>query len=213
MPAKKAFWWRPEDGWRNFGDEISAAILNELGFPVELAALPESEIILGGSILSHYMGEYDPGAAVWGPGINILEPITGLKVLAVRGRITAQYVEGDPVLGDPGLLTPLAFPRPPVRYGVGVVRHWSDKNEYPWADIVIDATEEVHTVIEKIASCRTICATSLHGLIVATAYGIPCMRLEKDDLYFKHKWADFQTALEKPLPQVQTDLIHALEKV
>ena len=38
------------------------------------------------------------------------------------------------------------------------------------------------TVINKISSCRVVLSSSLHGLIVADSYGIPNMRIARDDV-------------------------------
>jgi pyruvyltransferase len=84
------------------------------------------------------------------------------------------------VYGDPALLVPLWF-WPDVRrtHEVGIViRH----SEHLWRDAVtpdgpvriIDfGSADLEAVTREILSCRTIISSSLHGLVIADAYGIP----------------------------------------
>ena len=117
-------------------------------------------------------------------------------------------------MGDLGLLASRIWHKEPARYNVGVVRHYVDKNEYPFADIVIDATEPAEDVIKKISSCRVILSSSLHGIIVADSYGIPNMRIARDDVITGDwKWMDHKTALIKPISDIQDELLEAIAKL
>lgn len=205
-----AVWAWSKPGVANFGDELGPALLGRLGYRVRRVSLPEADLVACGSV-THLLGDTRPGCILWGTGsmrTGAAIP-SHVDVLALRGALTA---DGRQVpLGDPGLLVPQLWPRPPQRHHIGVVRHYVDGNSYPWADIVIDATSPVDEVIAAIGCCATVASSSLHGLIVAHAYGIPAMRLPHPRVGGGDwKWADHLTALDRPLGSIQRDLVEAL---
>lgn len=209
-----AYWWRPRSGPHNFGDELGAIILRKLGYKVKRVAFAKADVLLTGTMLDP-AEEKNPNATVIGTGSgHTHEAVHNFNVLAVRGRLSAETLKVDVPLGDLGLLASRMWHKEPTRYNVGVVRHYVDKNEYPFADIVIDATEPADEVIKKISSCRVILSSSLHGIIVADSYGIPNMRLARDDVITGDwKWMDHKTALIKPIADIQDELLEAIAKL
>ena len=208
----KAWWWRPRKR-KNFGDEISALMLKKMGYKVKRVALEKADLVLGGTIMDTVDKRAKDGVAIWGAGVAWEhEAENRFNILAMRGKLSANTYGVDVPLGDPGLLTSLFYARDVPKYDIGVVRHYVDKEEYPWADIVIDATEPVETVIRKISQCRTICSSSLHGVIVANSFGIPAMRIYNEEVISGNvKWNDYQTALTQGIAQVQVQLVRAIE--
>lgn len=209
-----AYWWRPRKKPYNFGDELGAIILTKLGYKVRRVALAKADVVLTGTVLD--MAEVQkPDVTVLGAGSGYThKPDHGFRVLALRGKLTARNLKGRPALGDLGLLASRMWPKAPAKYNIGVVRHYVDQDRYPYADIVIDATEPPETVIAKISSCRVILSSSLHGLIVADSYGIPNMRIARDDVITGNwKWLDYKTAFTKPLNDIQDDLLAAVAKL
>lgn len=194
--------WAWSEGVRNFGDELGPVILSRLGHPVErVDDISEANIVTIGSLMEHAAIHARPGTVVWGSGVMYGDLLAAahLDVRAVRGRITAHALGVDVPLGDPGCLVPYLWHRPPPRYGVGVVRHYMDTRDYPWADLVIDARGDVDEVIEQIGSCRRVASSSLHGLIVADAWGIPTMRLHHPEVAGGDvKWADWISGAGDP---------------
>lgn len=209
-----AYWWRPRKAPYNFGDELGAAILRKLGFTVKRVSFKKAEVLLTGTILDA-AAERCPSAVVLGSGSgHTHEPEHSFTVLAVRGRLTANTLKVDAPLGDLGLLASRIWAKEPAKYDIGVVRHYVDKEEYEFADIVIDATEKPEDVVSKISSCRVILSSSLHGCIVADSYGIPNMRIARDDvLTGDWKWIDHKTAMVKPVVDIQDDLLKAMGKL
>lgn len=207
----KAWWWRPRKG-KNFGDEIGALMLKKMGYKVKRVALEKADFAILGTVLGTVSERAADGCVLWGVGDSWENEVENrFDVAAVRGRLTANNLGVDTVLGDPGLLVSRFYPKQPPRYNVGVVRHYVDDREYPWADIVIDAMEPVEDVINKISSCRTIISSSLHGIIVADSYGIPTMRIYHPDVISgDFKWMDYQSAFDRPLVQIQDELIGAI---
>lgn len=206
-----AYWWRPRKGPHNFGDELGAVILRKLGFKVHRVSFAKAHYLLTGTMLDPAEAK-NPNVTVVGTGSGFThEAEHNFRVLALRGKLTADTLGVDAVLGDLGLLASRIWTKEPALYNVGVVRHYVDQDEYPFADIVIDASEPVEQVIKKISSCRVILSSSLHGCIVADSYGIPNMRIARDDVITGNwKWMDHKTALIKPISDIQDDLIRAL---
>lgn len=207
----KAYWWRMPGEPHNFGDELGAVILRKLGFKVRRTSFENAEYLLTGTVLDP-AEEKTPNAIVIGSGSGHTHDAEhNFKVLAVRGKLTADCLKVDVPLGDLGLLASRIWTKEPAQYDIGVVRHYVDQDEYPFADIVIDATEPVEDVIKKISSCRVIMSSSLHGIIIADSYGIPNMRISRDDVITGDwKWLDHKSALVKPLNDVQDALLEVL---
>jgi hypothetical protein len=129
---------------------------------------------------------------------------TELVVHAVRGRRTAAALREKGIsvpeaYGDPVWFLPKIFRDPGVKtWDLGVIVHISEL-EAPDAQALVKAAiaryrippefaERVRIIntytpatidglrekTEEIVSCRRILSTSLHGLVIAEAYGIPC---------------------------------------
>lgn len=210
-----AYWWRPRKAPWNFGDELGAIILRELGYKVKRVAFTKADVLLTGTMLDPAENK-NPNAIVIGTGSGHTHKSKhNFKILAVRGKLTAKTLRAGKVpLGDLGLLASRIWTKEPAKYNIGVVRHYVDDNKYPFADIVIDATEKPEEVVHKISSCRVILSSSLHGLIVADSYGIPNVRLARSDVITGDwKWIDHKTALVKPIPDIQDDLLQAIGKL
>lgn len=175
---RKTYWWRRLP---NFGDELNWFILKQLGVPTEWAAPADAELVIVGSILEHLPQRW--AGTVCGAGQlheDTRVDLSHARVLALRGKLTAERVTGLPthtkvVLGDPGLLVPRWVPQPAAKYELGIVPHWSDKTlhqRYPYGHL-IDPTQPPEQVVAEIARCKRIISSSLHGIVVADAYGIP----------------------------------------
>lgn len=190
--------WAWRDDVCNFGDELGPHLLTRLGYRVtRVRSIADADLFASGSLLEMVAGQARPGAVVWGSGLMYGSPIdvTGLDIRAVRGRLTAEAIGSDAALCDPGSVVPYLYDRPKVRAAIGVVRHFVDKNSYPWADVVIDASRPVDEVIAAIGSCDRIASSSLHGLIVAAAWAIPTIRLHHDGVAGGNfKWSDWFTS-------------------
>ncbi|MGH6900610.1 MAG: hypothetical protein ACREJ5_29340 [Geminicoccaceae bacterium] len=99
--------------------------------------------------------------------------LTAATVLGLRGPLTASRCgvgESVPFF-DPALLI-----HPPTSPGslVGVVPHYADQSlaREVRGDIVIDMTADIDRVIDDVARCGLVHTSSLHGAILADAFGI-----------------------------------------
>lgn len=135
-----------------------------------------------------------PEVWVWGTGfIDYAEKDQpffkrGMRFCAVRGELSRRRAEKllgrrlDIPTGDAGILASELIDVPAEKtWDVGVVPHICDINEPSAADlagtfensILIDLREDPYEVLRKIAACRVIISSSLHGLIAADSFGIP----------------------------------------
>lgn len=205
----KSYWWNDQP---NFGDEIGHMILENLGYTVQWSTIEEADILTTGTILNIANGRNKEGCIVWGAGATDHDIQNTFDVRAVRGQITNDKLGTLVPTGDPALLAPLFWNQANKQYRLGVVRHYIDKRDYPMADIVIDAGQPVADVIRQITSCEFIISSSLHGFILATAYDIPAMRAPHPEVVTGDwKWADFLTSLDRPIKQIQQQLLDALK--
>jgi pyruvyltransferase len=211
------WWFRPSAGTTNFGDELGPQIVTRLGYEVHRVPLEQADLVGCGSILGIVDAKAKPGTIVWGSGL--IMPTDNMRakrfnVKAVRGVISARRLGVEVPLGDPGILVPLLWPRKVnPRHRIGVIPHYVDKNRYAWADKVINPKSPVDQVIEEIQSCHTIASSSLHGLIIAEAYGIPAVRLYHPKVVGdEFKWVDYMSAFAgTSMSEAQRGLIRALE--
>lgn len=181
-----AYWWQG-DGFKNFGDQLTPYLLEKLSHRPVVRATRKAKrpyIAAVGSILEHVR---EP-ATIWGSGIirrdSVLKRprrITAVRGPATRERLLELGYETPAVFGDPALLLPYIYqPRPRERMPVGIVPYCFDfeevRREAPPGVPVIDVKRPVEEVIDAICSCRRIISSSLHGVIVAHAYGIPAVQ-------------------------------------
>ncbi len=174
----RAYWFT---GFPNFGDQSSASVIEwATGVPVTWVKPSHKGKVLGvGSILQHALAPRDH---VWGSGLirdRKIVPPPAVTFLAVRGPLTRRNLAADvpEIYGDPAILLPNFHNRPvEKRYSVGIVPHYRDYSavvEDDPAIMVINVAQPWKKVVDAIRSCDLIVSSSLHGLIVAEAYGIP----------------------------------------
>lgn len=132
---------------------------------------------------------------IWGSGyINENQKFRGGIVYAVRGKYTNEKLKkdgfnGTSVYGDPALLIPLFIsPSKTKDTDIAIIPHWSEtdyfKERYGKKYKIIDLrTTNIKQVISEITSCSKILSTSLHGIIVSHAYGIPALWIRHNLLH------------------------------
>ncbi|MDH5835575.1 polysaccharide pyruvyl transferase family protein [Luteimonas kalidii] len=200
------YWWRPKDGRINTGDQLSrdivSCVLALRGHSLLDARATRRRLLAIGSIL-HFARS---GDAVWGSGVNgkvdqNLHRFETLDVRAVRGPGTRRFlhergVAVPEVYGDPGLLMPLFFPASLLDGGqrrpVVVVPHF---NEPPakyrgHADLVWPDCPPV-TFVRRLLGAGLVVSSSLHGLVLAEAYGIPAVYLDWGNGEDRFKYDDY----------------------
>lgn len=177
----KTFVWRPTQG-RNFGDELGPLIVERLtGAKPNLETStswflrdkPNQRLMTVGSVIEWCLA----GNVVWGSGIRSFQwPGHKIDVRGVRGPLTRLYLQDKnihvpEVFGDPALLLPKLFPEivKTDEIPLTTVRHLDDKQVG-----TIKATDHPLHVMQTIRNSLFVESSSLHGLILADAWGIPC---------------------------------------
>lgn len=128
---------------------------------------------------------------IWGAGfMNRKDKFKGGRTFAVRGKLTDLKLQDDgfpevKVYGDPALLLPLWLKFDvKKRHKLGIIPHWKEvdyfKEKYGTKFHIIDLrTKDIEKVVEEIVECEYVLSTSLHGIIVAHAYMIPALWIQK----------------------------------
>lgn len=149
---------------------------------------------------SHYAHRERP-LYIWGMGFirqdsEDLPPRSGVEYLLVRGELSRRRLEKslgramDIPTGDAGLLAPRLLDAPvEKRHRLGVIPHYREQEDgrirrlasLSEDSTVIDLMAPPLDVVRQIASCELILSSSLHGLIVADAFGIPNVYVRASD--------------------------------
>ena len=177
---------------------------------------------------------------IWGAGIidevKSLR-IKPLRVYAVRGPLTRkklleQGVKCPEVYGDPALLISRYYkPNIKKKYSIGFIPHRSNLETIQ--DFTVDGTplskrndilvidlthyDNWTDIIDQMCSCENIISGSLHGLVMAEAYGIPNLWIEfgKPLIGGHFKFHDFFLSInrDRESPYLIEDFNLTLKKV
>lgn len=170
----RAYWARAGN---NFGDVLTPLLFDRLlGIRLEWVEREDAELFAVGSIAELIPRGYT--GLVIGSGCMFEEAIEldGARVLALRGVLTARLAGlHPPLLADLGLLAPDLLERPPLDRDlpIGTVRAGGDPR--PPMGVALDPSGDPLVMIATAARCERIVSSSLHGLILADALGIPNM--------------------------------------
>lgn len=215
------YWW---DETANFGDWIGPwlismktgkIVVNSRG----IGQVPNTVFSVG-SVL-HHLKDIEGTADVWGSGLikpldlrnswKLKKKIKKVKFLGVRGRLTQAELQKrlgvkiPDVFGDPALLLPRYYqPKVKLKTRFSVcphIHHYSDFRKVfnKHTDInVVDLKRDPRLVIDDIVNSDICISSSLHGMIIAQAYGIPWIWLRLEDKKLvgdKFKFLDFYSTL------------------
>ncbi len=201
---------RPRRPLNNFGDLIGPMLVNRVVEQNGLVQPAEHRRLLAvGSI----MRMSEPGDVIWGSGVNGKTMGTGgapdLDVRAVRGPRTRALLQAlgtdvPEVYGDPALLWPRFWPKehylkdelPTTSRPVTIIPNYNDMAKFD-DDRVISPLGSPHEVIREIVRSEFVCATSLHGIVLAEAYGIPA-RLIRSEAEPPFKYDDYYAGTGRP---------------
>lgn len=124
-----------------------------------------------------------------------------LDVRAVRGPLTRSILielgyKVPEVYGDPAILLPL-FYTPTIKdnnkYDFIVIPHESHYKDYkdkPYP-VLSTLTNDWEKFINEICSSKLVISSSLHGIIIAEAYGIPAIFLDETENSDQLKYEDY----------------------
>lgn len=132
---------------------------------------------------------------VWGSGSFGKNPYPGLTrhfarldIRSLRGPLSEKLLIESKILkkpvncyGDPGVLMPLIYKKSDVtkKYKVSVIPHYKDKIDSNFHVINL-LTKDWKHVIDEIVESELVISSSLHGIIIAEAYGVPAIWLHNE---------------------------------
>ncbi len=227
------FYWNEK--WRgrtfvNFGDYISYILVERMvDGPLEVYVKGQKNVkkklLASGSIISFAIND----DVVWGSGINgkLLKAkdykFTTLDIRCVRGPLTRDFLKEHlnhdcpEIYGDPALLFPYFFPeftrKENPTHDYIIIPHFSEEAQFPkeeWDNIVF-STDPWDEIVAKILDSRFVISSSLHGVIIAEAYGIPARLLRVSETEPLFKFQDYYFGTGRPHFTYATTVDEALE--
>ena len=196
----------------NLGDELAMPIVN---FMLDKKGIKIDKLVNGRKHLltvgSGGLASFQ-NATMWGTGI-MYDGLKGywyekyynsnhrkLDLRAVRGPLTREVFlrlghKCPEVYGDPAILMPLIYQPKSVEktHEYMIIPQYTTENEvrkyYPDEMIISMNSDDFKSVIDRIASCKKVYCSSLHGIILAEAYGVPAVffRGVHSNIDFKYK--------------------------
>lgn len=220
------FYW---DSRPNFGDLVGPYLISKITKKPVLNIMGTSRpgLMTVGSIIQMLNNK---NMTIWGSGLmsepnkDTIKRLSFYKpnILSVRGYKTAEALKNIGLevpdynqYGDPALVLPLFYqPKIVSDKKIGICPHYShkelfnqihhDKNLFN----MIDVQKDLEAVLDSIFASKVCISTSLHGLIVAQAYGIPWVWLEITDNHLSgrdFKFQDFFSTIDaSQVAHVQT---------
>ena len=175
---------------------------------------PWNNILFGvGSILDFAT----KNSIIWGSGFR--EPYSKTKAnrfVLVRGKLSRDKI-GDPTLpiGDPALILPRIY-MPKVKKSknhIVIIPHFNDydyffSNYGSLFTILKIESNNIEHFIDEIANSDYVLSTSLHGLIISHAYGVPALWIKKgyidsSDFKFKDYFSSVGINYYKPFEDIE----------
>lgn len=222
------YYWGKNNDIQNLGDYLSQVVCEYLLSQNNISPCENEDYInkvhlyCMGSIL----GFRCQNAVVWGTGIldesSLYKKrikLSEYDIRAVRGPKTrsvllAMGMECPEVYGDPGILMPeIYLPGALLKqYNISYIPHLSEVNETIeknklHINIISMETTDYQTVIDEIVKSKKVISSSLHGLILAEAYGVPAvLLLENGKSTFKYEDWYLSTG------RTQYNIAHSLEE-
>lgn len=222
------YYW--QEKFTNFGDYLSLKLVERIVHgPVEVyqkqTLKKEQKLLAIGSILTFAA----QGDIVWGSGANgkwlglVNYKFTDLDVRAVRGPLTRYFLMQNfnitcpEIYGDPALLMPYFFPElKPAKnpsHDYLIIPHYTEQMLFPREcyDNMVYPTDPWDKVVEKILDSKFVISSSLHGVIVAEAFGIPARLLRITETEHIFKFIDYYLGTGRPNFQPARSLAEALK--
>lgn len=206
-------WWRMPYGKINVGDYLSWVIVDwmkkERGIASDLSYNGKTQHLYAlGSIIDS--GFQD--ATIWGSGclqehMYWWRKIRRLNICSVRGPLTREVLLKNgyncpKIYGDPAILMPMIYKpqRIEKKKNYIVISHHSVQKE---KGTLSPVTTDYKSFINKILEAELVISSSLHGIILAEAYGVPAVmlgnvpinRFKYYDWYYSTERYDFPVAL------------------
>ena len=211
------------DGKENIGDYLGVPIfhymLERFSICQDKDVGKTKHLYTVGSII--FFGHQN--ATIWGSGLlckpKFLFPKPKLDIRAVRGPNTRRELlklgyECPEVYGDPGILMPLVYTPNCINKTkeYGVIYHKAVTLSVDNRIAIMDT--DYRQVINQIVSCKLIISSSLHGIILAEAYGVPAILLKDNRTDFSlFKYEDYYYSTGRTTFPVVSSIEEALHTI
>ena len=181
----------------NLGDALAPVIfdwmLAQKNIPTDFTTKKTYALATVGSIVD--LGRFD--SVIWGSGLQSFESVVNiskahykkLDIRAVRGPFTRQILldcgyNCPEIYGDPGILMPMIYNPQKSKKGnkIILINHYSIekshvKNYGEQMELLDIQTADYKSFIDILCTAQKVISSSLHGIILAEAYGIPAVFL------------------------------------
>ena len=193
----------------NLGDYLGFVVadfmLKKRGLSLD-TWVPQHMNSVGATIFSSYQN-----TTIWGSGVHhgtgiFLKPlhyypIRRLDIRSVRGPLSREVLlkmghQCPAIYGDPAVLMPLIY-QPQVEKTSDVLVivqirfEVQFRAEHPGLNMVSMNTNDYKAVIDAIASSKKVISSSLHGIILAEAYGVPAVMFRSYGKAVDFKYLDY----------------------
>lgn len=182
------YWHNAKEKLGNAGDLLSEYVVQKLSTKQvrDCSRKNPFKFVAIGSLICD--GNVKFGGVFWGTGMHdtsVRKFLAPCIFTAVRGPLTRQSLldagyQCPEIYGDPALLMPMLYEKTPTKkYRLGIICHYLHRDKVKVADDVlfIDIMRKkgkgLEELIDEICQCEAILSSSLHGIILANAYGIP----------------------------------------
>lgn len=230
----------------SLGDVIIRFLLNQKSIDIDKPVSKTKHLYCVGT---NIQGAYQ-SATVWGSGIvppknkkeAFLQKHCGRKldIRAVRGPLTREIVlqyghKCPEVYGDPAILLPMVYNPviPKLRERLVIPQFFNEvefREGHPKEHMISMNTNDYKSVINEILASEIVYTSSLHGIILAEAYGVPAVFFRGLTKVWDFKYLDyyystgrnsillsesFEEALDTAVPtlpdlsKLKTDLINS----
>ena len=190
----------------SLGEEIIRFLLDKVGINIDAEVSRTKHFNCVGT---NIQGSYQD-ATIWGSGILPTKTYAfwqklcrrKLDVRAVRGPLTRnvlleQGYECPEIYGDPAILMPLIYTPSKVnmkRKKIVIPQFVYEKEfrkNHPDEYMLTMNTNDYRHVIDEIVSSEIVYTSSLHGIILAEAYGVPAVFFRGLEDYWDFKYYDW----------------------
>ncbi len=199
----RVYWCSHCGDGRNFGDQLTPLLLRHFGIEARWAPADRAELVMVGSVLSAVPNGWR--GTVLGTGFikrSMSRDLRRARVLSVRGELSrnACRLTYRTPLGDPGVLAPYLTDRIGEPTDAIALPHYVDRDLTRLGVPVWPMTSDPLDLIAAVRATKLVHTSSLHGLILADALGVP-------HVWHRHpavrgsgwKFADYASALQESM--------------
>ena len=216
----------------NLGDFLGNVIVNWMlakkGLSLDDYVLQKQHLLtVGSGAVKSYQN-----MTMWGAGVERELPqmvrrffqkswFRKLDIRAVRGPMSRDYLmklghKCPEVYGDPAILMPLIYTgQGEKKYDFSIIPQLVTekriREQYPDAHIISMNTDDYKGVIDQIVQSKLIVSSSLHGVILADAYGVPSVWYRGIGKEIDFKYKDYYASTGRYVEWIPTCVEEALQ--